>query len=323
MKSHLLSLSLIILSTSRCRPFLNPCVKLVALMLLTTDPLQSLVANAQVDASQEDDFLAEILAEEQREAEEMQTLEEEMKILEEMRAQHEKMQQSRGGGSSSTSKMRPGTPSAIPGGKMGSIEEEIKRKEAEKLDQERNANKSAQEEAEKKKADEIARKREEAYQAELDRIKDEKLRKSLQRQKKKDGQIVKKILRNSQNEKHYAVLGLRCKWGEIEFPFGFKICSLSPGDIKKAYRNIAKSVHPDKNRDGRANEAFDAIERSAAILLDKDKKRAFDVKLARQRRAAVEKVFITLKTTFVSIKHTIRLLGPFATPVLILLALIL
>ena len=291
-------------------------------LVLTMASVQMLSAYAMEDTvySEEDEFLAEILAEEQREAEEMHNLEMEMKELEEMRAQHEKMQQGRNGG-----KMKPGNASGIPGAssqKFSSIEEELKRKEAEKAENERNANKAAEAEAEKRKADELARKREEAYQAELARINDEKLKKSLQRQKKKDGQIVQKILRNSANEKHYSVLGLRCRWGEIELPFGFKFCRTSPGDIKKAYRTIAKTVHPDKNRDGRANEAFDAIERSAAILMDKDKKRAYDLKLARKRKAAVEKGIAAIQTTFISLKRTIKLLGPFATPVLILLALI-
>lgn len=288
----------------------------LALVMTCSQILSTYSMEDVVYSSEEDEFLAEILAEEQREAEEMHNLEMEMKELEEMRAQHEKMHQGRNG-----SKMKPGNASGMPGA-FSSIEEELKRKEEEKADNERNANKAAEAEVEKRKADEIARKREEAYQAELARINDEKLKKSLQRQKKKDGQIVKKILRNSANEKHYSVLGLRCKWGEIELPFGFKFCSTSSGDIKKAYRTIAKTVHPDKNRDGRANEAFDAIERSAAILMDKDKKRAYDLKLARKRKAAVEKAIVTIKTAFISLKRTIKLLGPFATPVLILLALI-
>lgn len=317
MKSFLNIFSLALISFSS-KSFTNVYSNLA--FVLTCHQCLYVYAMEDVVFSEEDEFLAEILAEEQREAEEMHNLENEMKELDEMRAQHERMHQSRSG-----NKMKPGNTSGIPGAssqKLGTIEDELKRKEAEKQEKERNANKTAEDEAEKRKADEIARKREEAYQAELARINDEKLKKSLQRQKKKDGQIVKKILRNSANEKHYSVLGLRCKWGEIELPFGVKFCSTSPGDIKKAYRTIAKTVHPDKNRDGRANEAFDAIERSAAILMDKDKKRAYDLKLARKRKVAVEKAFVTVKTAFVSLKRTIKLLGPFATPVLILVALI-
>ena len=287
------------------------------------------LSQEDIDVDDEDDedraFLAEILAEEQREAEELTKLEAEMKELEQLKAQHEQMHQNQ-----NTNKMHPGKKKMIPdnGGNktMNNIQEELRKKEAEAAEaaeakRTEQGQDSVKDEAAKKKAEEIARKREVAYQAELERMQDDTAKKALQRQKRRDGQAVKRILRNSENGRHYAVLGLKCKWGEIKLG-PFKFCTVSPGEVNSAYRNIAKAVHPDKNRDGRAGEAFDALEKSAAILMDSPQKKAYDAKLKKQRKQALDKAVAVLHNTWRSLRTIFKLLGPFATPIAILAALL-
>jgi len=278
------------------------------------------VHSQDIDQEAEDDFLAEILAEEEREAAEMARLEEEMRELEELKAQHQQMHQNQ-----QANKMKPGNKkSSIPGTgtqNLGDIEEELRKKEAEKAEGKRAEQQDEIDAAEKKKADEIALQREIKFQAELEKLHDEKARKALKRQKRRDGQVVKRVLKNSENDRHYAVLGLKCKWGEIAVgPFSF--CSVSPSEVKRAYRNIARSVHPDKNRDGRAGEAFDALENSAALLTDPSKKKDYDAKLRRQRKAALKQSLVVLENSWKTLRTIFKLLGPFATPIAILLALI-
>jgi hypothetical protein len=267
----------------------------------------------------EDEFLAEILAEEAKDAAEMAKLEAEMRELEELKAQHQKMQQTQ-----SSNKMKPGwnnpKKGAMPEG-LNDIEEQLRKKEAQAAEAKRAEQQAALNEAEKKKSEEIARQREAAYLAELERIQDEKVRKEIQRQKRRDGQIVQRVLRNSENERHYAVLGLKCKWGEIKLG-PIKLCSVSPSEVKRAYRTIARSVHPDKNRDGRAGEAFDALEKSAAVLMDPLKKKDYDSKLQRQRKAAFNQTLMFMQNSCFMLVSGFKLLGPFATPIAILLALI-
>ena len=51
----------------------------------------------------------------------------------------------------------------------------------------------------------------------------------------------------------------------------------SEGDIKKAYRKLAKELHPDKNKDNpKATERFSAVTRAYDILTDKDKRAQYD-----------------------------------------------
>ncbi|GFH57331.1 hypothetical protein CTEN210_13807 [Chaetoceros tenuissimus] len=298
---------------------------LAFLLLIALLNDRSSAQDVNVDQEVEDEFLAEILAEEQREAEEMAKLEAEMRELEELKAQHAKMHQNQ-----QSQKMKPGMngnrssmSGANSGGKsnLNDVEEELRKKEAAKAEAERIERQAAIDEEEKKKAAKLAEEREAKYQAELERIKDENMRKKLQRQKRRDGQIVKRILRNSINERHYAVLGLKCKWGEISFG-PFKFCSVSPAEVKRAYRTRAREVHPDKNRDGRANEAFDALERSASLLMDPSKKKKYDMILAHQRKVVLGKAFDTLENGWKAVRTVFKLLGPFATPIAILLALI-
>ena len=51
----------------------------------------------------------------------------------------------------------------------------------------------------------------------------------------------------------------------------------SEGEIKKAYRKLAKELHPDKNKDNpRATERFSQVTRAYDILTDKDKRAQYD-----------------------------------------------
>jgi DnaJ-class molecular chaperone len=51
----------------------------------------------------------------------------------------------------------------------------------------------------------------------------------------------------------------------------------SEADIKKAYRKLAKELHPDRNKDNpKATERFSAVTRAYDILMDKDKRAQYD-----------------------------------------------
>lgn len=272
------------------------------------------VLTADVTPQEEDSLLKEILAEEERETEEISKLEAEMRKLEEMKAQHREMYESR-----NEKKMKPGT-RRQGNQKLYEIEGELNEKKARADKIRETDSKFANKEAEKEKNDEIARKREAAYEAELLRVNDEDARKALKRQKKRDNQVVKKILNNSKSNRHYAVLGLKCGWGEIKVgPLSF--CNVSPGEVKRAYRKLARFVHPDKNRDGRAEEAFTALEESASILMDATSKREYDNKLRKKRQEALKKTRRALRRTWLSCRTVIELLGPFATPIAVLFTL--
>jgi hypothetical protein len=122
--------------------------------------------------------------------------------------------------------------------------------------------------------------REAAFTAEIAKM-TAKERKVACMQKKKDARIVRRILRaaNAKHANHYAVLGLR-NWEPITSSAAFKLVSLafrfpevalfriSHEAIQEAYRILAMAVHPDKNRDGRAEEACIAVENSAFILTE-------------------------------------------------------
>ena len=51
----------------------------------------------------------------------------------------------------------------------------------------------------------------------------------------------------------------------------------SEADIKKAYRTLAKELHPDKNKDNpKASEKFSDVTNAYDLLSDKDKRARFD-----------------------------------------------
>mmetsp|Transcript_24294 Transcript_24294/g.29885 ORF Transcript_24294/g.29885 Transcript_24294/m.29885 type:complete len:366 (+) Transcript_24294:46-1143(+) len=274
----------------------------------------------------EDDVLAEILAEEQREAEELEQLEAQMRELDELKSQQQRMKQNQHkhgpkGGMGGKKPM-----GSNKNKKFSSIEEDLMKKEAQAREAETNANAEAQAEINRRNAEEIAKQREAAFQAELKKAKDTKARKDLERRKAEDEKIVKRVLKNSKQDNHYAVLGFfRCKMGEINLG-PFKICNLKDGQIKRAYRKMARLVHPDKNKDGRAGEAFDALEKSSAVLLDDQKRMDYDYNLKLRRKDTFQnglELIDDLINSGVKVLQAMRLLlGPFSTPIVILLLLI-
>src|SRR3954466_11532386 len=51
----------------------------------------------------------------------------------------------------------------------------------------------------------------------------------------------------------------------------------SEAEIKKAYRKLAKELHPDKNKDNpKASERFSKVTQAYDILTDKDKRARYD-----------------------------------------------
>jgi len=200
----------------------------------------------------------------------------------------------------------------------------------------------AEERAAREEADRIAADRERSFQAEVDRMKDEEQKKLALRQKKIDGVVVRSVLKAAQRNDLYGVLGLR-GWTLVLPPRTVAVASVRlnvPGlaligpatekQIRKQFRNRAKQVHPDKNRDGRAGEAFVAVEHAASVLSDPAQRKAYDAARKQNRdetlgrwKAVLGKGLATAvacaRTAF-GVAQT--LLGPFFVPVVILLALI-
>jgi hypothetical protein len=182
----------------------------------------------------------------------------------------------------------------------------------------------------------IQREREAAFQAELQRMSEDK-RKEAIRRKKQDGKVVRKVLKAAERGDHYGTLGIRNF--ELQFPsaslnFGkwsFRLPKLtlfriSSKVIRRAYRNMALLVHPDKNRDGRAVQAFVAVENAASILGDDDEREKYDAErlLLRKERTEAARALIgtsvsrVMTATNRSISTFRRVLGPFAFPVAII-----
>ena len=194
--------------------------------------------------------------------------------------------------------------------------------------------KKQEEEAIKRQLEEEARRREQEFEASLQRMKDDQQRKKAIQQKKKDGKIVTRILKRSEKGQHYGVLGLR---NTLLFPpEGFRIGPLVLGEItaikiKKAYRTMAKRVHPDKNRDARASHAFRVVEESASILMDDEQRKEYNLFLKQRRQNQINAIRKYTQKAFTKTKFTIgfafntfrRIFGPFTVPILILGALLL
>ncbi len=185
-------------------------------------------------------------------------------------------------------------------------------------------------------ADRVAAERERSFQAELDRMSVEQQKAAMQ-QKKKDARIVRSVLNASLKQDLYKVLGIR-NWsikipsrtiGLAGFSFqipGITIKEVTMKDIRKAYRTRAMAVHPDKNKDGRAQEAFIAVEESASILSDNflreqyDKELRLSQKEKRQSQLKLVAGFVNyVRSTVIGVfKASQMVLGPFATPVIII-----
>jgi hypothetical protein len=191
---------------------------------------------------------------------------------------------------------------------------------------------SAQDRQMEQELERIRQQREAEFEANLTKMNDDQQKAAL-KQKKKDAKVVKGILKAADKENHYAVLGLfnfELTIGPIKIykyqigPFTF--FRPNAKDVKKAYRKSAMLTHPDKNRDGRATEAFVKVEESASILTDDTQRDDYDRlrKLERlARHAAIMKlVKLVVSTARAQLSRVIwifkNLLGPFATPIFIL-----
>ena len=178
----------------------------------------------------------------------------------------------------------------------------------------------------------IRQQREVEFEENLARMNEEQ-RKAAIRQKMRDAKVVNTILKSFTNHDYYGVLGLR----NLDLTVGpIRLFSYQLGpytffrpdakDIKKAYRGRAMITHPDKNRDGRAQEAFVAVEESAAVLADERMRAAYDTSRHSKRLEQRAKVMGVIQKTISLVQQQIsrvvwifrNLLGPFATPILIL-----
>jgi len=190
-------------------------------------------------------------------------------------------------------------------------QEELKKRQRQQEEQQRRIEEQRQEQ--------IRNQREQAFEKEIQSMKDEAAKKAAIKQKKRDGKIVKQILRAAEREDHYKVLGLR-NW-EIGIPsLTIKVLPLSPAalmsifrkdketkrekpkekfviktpalrlfhisekKIRKAYRKLSREVHPDRNKDGSAEVAFIALENSASILSDSQLRQRYDEQCRLVRR---------------------------------------
>ncbi|KAL7513962.1 hypothetical protein ACHAWX_000788, partial [Stephanocyclus meneghinianus] len=264
-------------------------------------------------AIEDEDFLAEILAEEAKHEEEHARLEAEMKEMEAMRAARQQPQSSyhsndKARAGSHPSMGRAGIHGKMPKGaslnsNFSKIESELKKKHAQQSafqQTKQRTNDEEESEAASRKAQQIRDQREAYFEASLKKMNEEERKRAL-RQKRNDAKIVSRILKAASKGQHYAVLGIH----NFEFQLGpFYLFHWSFGpyvlfrtktkEIKRVYRNLARTVHPDKNKDGRAEEAFHAIEASAAILTDEKKRKEYDKRLIgnrrRKNREVVERV---------------------------------
>ena len=149
---------------------------------------------------------------------------------------------------------------------------------------------------------------------------------------------VKSVLKAVKNNNLYGIMGIRNwnvripswdinLWGLFSCTVpGFTIKEISEKDLKRQFRKRALQVHPDKNKDARAKEAFVAVENAATILLDKQRRKEYD-EMIKQHRSEQFQIYHTLMKTCIQSAWTMirnfamivkTFLGPFFVPVLII-----
>ncbi|GMH76204.1 hypothetical protein TrLO_g4028 [Triparma laevis f. longispina] len=167
------------------------------------------------------------------------------------------------------------------------------------------------------------KKREAAFQTELKNMKKTERNEAIKR-RKSDKKIIDRLLKS---KTHYQTLNLNPKWYEFWKKEGSNV---SVKQVKKAYRNLSKRIHPDKNKDVRAEDAFDMLQEANEVLSDAESKKAYDRKLELTKRSnreenlenAQDMAENAFKKTSLFMKLISKLLGPFAPSAFALCALI-
>ena len=166
-------------------------------------------------------------------------------------------------------------------------------------------------------------KREAAWEQELKAMKKNERQEAIRR-RKNDKKVIDKVLKS---KSAYETLSLKPKWYEVWKKEGVGV---SVKQVKKAYRNMAKRIHPDKNQDSRAEDAFDMLQEAYEILSVPESKKAYDRKLILQKQSTREDQLSNAQDMAVNAFERSRLmtkivstlLGPFAPSFFMLCALI-
>jgi hypothetical protein len=186
----------------------------------------------------------------------------------------------------------------------------------------------------------IQEEREAAFEAKLAKLNEAERRKEKQK-KKSDAKIVKKVLKAAQSENPYAILGLTnweihiperfIRWGKLSVRIPSMVLFRIPSKaIRKKYRVLATKVHPDKNRDGRATEAFIAVENAVSTLSDETERAHLDSIIMKSRQDKVDCIVRVSNKVVHRSSHTVlgvtkfahRFVRPFAVPTLIISSLL-
>ena len=214
---------------------------------------------------------------------------------------------------------------------------EVRRREAEASRREEEKAEALANAAALERANEIARRREEEFVLELERLESRRARRRALREKRADARTVRSILSAAGRRpepSHYAVLGMGW-WIRMVGGGGWYLGPLRivPGittrTVRRAYRTRSRQVHPDKNRDGRAEEAFRALEDSLDVLADDGRRRSYDLRVVERRRRRAGQVWGTARdalgmgsgAALGTFRAARRVLGPVATPLFVLGAL--
>ena len=104
------------------------------------------------------------------------------------------------------------------------------------------------------------------------------------------------------------------------------LLKVTPEKVKRAYRNRAKALHPDKNSAPNASEAFRMLEDSLAILYDEEEKAIYDQQIAfekAQKRETICNALLSVKRKSMQIISPVLVIfntfiRPFATPLIVI-----
>ncbi|GMH69174.1 hypothetical protein TrST_g2298 [Triparma strigata] len=220
----------------------------------------------------------------------------------------------------------PPPPPPLPQPPQSAMEQELERARLASEARKRSASaEAARKEDEEKEAMRAGRrlKREAAWEQELKAMKKNERQEAIRR-RKNDKKVIDKVLKS---KSAYETLSLKPKWYEVWKKEGVGV---SVKQVKKAYRNMAKRIHPDKNKDSRAEDAFDMLQEAYEILSVPESKKAYDRKLNLQKQSTREDQLSNAQDMAVNAFERSRLmtkivstlLGPFAPSFFMLCALI-